>query len=188
MSNYDFAYRTGRIARGHGLRGEVLVQFFRKRDLALEPSRLKWKRLSPPFAAELEYQDEQTETVTITHVRWLDPIRVVLRIEESQNRNDADRCTGAYFDVDPGFLIPELHDDVDACFEARVIDAESEQNVGQVQRISDNGAQALLDVELIDGGWALIPFVEAIVEAVGEDELGRYVKVRPMPGLLEANK
>ena len=184
----DFPYRTGRIARAHGLKGDVLVQFFRRREHAADPKKCKMLKLRHPLLAELEFQDESLERVEVTHIRWLDPIRAVLRLSECQDRDTAEQLVGAYFDVDPERLALELHDDVDACFEARAIDADSGRSLGEVIRITDNGAQALLELEMSEGETALIPVVGELVVKVGRDNNGRFVHIRPLPGLLEANR
>ncbi|MBX2813201.1 MAG: hypothetical protein KTR25_15410 [Myxococcales bacterium] len=189
MSDVDFAYRIGRVSRSHGLGGEVLVQFFRRRELALQSEYCRWRRLRRRLSVELEYADETIQPMEVTHVRWIDPLRAVLRIAACEDRTAADRLVGAYVDVDPGTLVPELHDDVDQCFDARVLHAESGQHLGMVRRITDNGAQALLEIDLLEGGQALVPVVPDIVVEIGCDAEGRRsVTVLPLPGLFEANR
>ena len=180
-----FPYRIGRVARPHGLRGELMVQLFRRRDLALDEARHHWRRLKHPQLVELEDELERLERLTLTHIRWLDPIRVVLRFAEIGDRTEAEARIGSYLDLDPEGLRPELNDEVDRCFLAEVRHAETDAVLGQVVAIRDNGAQALLEVETPDEGErVLVPFVPAFVVEVhalpGEP---RRVRLSPIPGL-----
>lgn len=167
----------------------MLVQFFRKRELALQPECARWRRLRRHLPIELEHPDETIQHMEVTHVRWVDPIRAVLRIAGFEDRTLAERLVGAYVDIDPESWSPELHDEIDQCFDARVLHAESGEHLGDVRIITDNGAQAILEVDLLDGGQAMVPVVPGIVMDIGRDSEGRRtVKIMPIPGLLEANR
>ncbi|MEL6186684.1 MAG: hypothetical protein AAFU79_18850 [Myxococcota bacterium] len=181
----DFPYRIGRVARAHGLKGDVVLQLFRRR--VRDAYADGWVRLSPPFPAELEHLDERLERVSVTHLRWLDPLRVVLRVSGWSDREAAERRIGTYLDAHPEHLPSALTDPVDACFEARALHAESGEPLGEVIAIRDNGAQALLELELEGGAEALVPYVPELVVEVGTDEAGRFVRILPLPGLLEVN-
>lgn len=186
MAEVPFPYRVGRLSRPHGLRGEVVAQLFRRRDHAADPKRQRWLPLKPPLAVEIEDRTEALERLTVTHVRWLDPIRVVLRVAELTDRDHAEARIGAYLDIDPARLNDALHDEVDRCFEAEVRHAETGELLGEVFAIRDNGAQALLEIELAaDGSMALVPYVPAFVEGVEAEGDSRVVRIRPIPGLLE---
>jgi 16S rRNA processing protein RimM len=184
----DFPLRVGRVARAHALRGEVVLQLLRRREHAADLKSLALRRLARPLDVELEHPDETLERHRVTHVRWLDPVRAVLRLEGVEDRDAAEALQGAYLDVDPERLAPELCDAVDACFGARVLDADAGDHLGWVGAIRDNGAQALLEIELDGGGEALVPVVPELVTETGVDEEGRFVRVRPLPGLLEVNR
>lgn len=189
-AGHEFPYRVGRLARARGLQGELVLQFFRRRDLADRPEHLRWMRLKPSLPFEIEHQDERMERGRVTHVKWLDPLRVSLRVEGWDSREAAERRVGAYFDVDPSQLPAQLFDDVDLCFEARALDADSGALIGEVVAVRDNGAQALLEVMLADhpeDAMALIPAVAPLMADSGVDEGGRWVRINVIPGLLEAN-
>lgn len=183
-----FTYRVGRIGRPHGLRGELVLQLFRRRDRS-DVVGPRWVRLRAALEAELEHPDERLERVRVTHIRWVDPLRTVLRLDGVQDRLAAERLLGCYFDLDPGRLVPELNDDVDGCFGARVLDAESGTLLGSVFAIRDNGAQPLLEIVLAgrEEPSALVPVVPELVPEIDSDAGGRYVRIRPLPGLLEVN-
>lgn len=186
----EFPYRVGRIARAHGLEGDVVAQLFRRRDHALDPERLAAKRLKRPMPVEIEHADETLEQLFVTRVRWLDPVRVVLRFDGVVDRDAAEDLVGAYLDFDPERLAPELSDEVDRCFDARVLDADSGRRLGEVEAIRDNGAQALLELRLEgdEEPSALVPVVPELVVEIGADDEGRWVRLRPLPGLLEVNR
>lgn len=181
----DFPYRIGRIARAHGLKGDVVLQLFRRRIRDDYPT--VFARLSPPFEVELEHLDERVERLQVTHLRWLDPLRLVLRWAGDPDRTDAERRVGTYLDAHPDRLPSLLVDPVDACFEARAIHAQTGASLGEVVAIRDNGAQALLELELPSGGEALVPCVPELVVEIGADAEGRFVRIAPLPGLLEVN-
>lgn len=189
---YEYAYRLGRIARAHGVRGEVVVQLFRRRAEVAGSEGQRWVRLRRPLPVEIEHLDERLEHRFVTHVRWLDPLRVVMRFSGLSDRARAEAMVGAYVDVDPSHLAPEVHDAIDACFDARVLDADTGALLGWVEAIRDNGAQALLEIRLEgdeeDAEPALVPVVPEIVAAIEADAEGRLVRIRPIPGLLEVNR
>ncbi len=176
-----FPYRIGRIARAHGLKGELMLQCFRRRD----DRTLAQRRLARPMELELSHPDERLEPATLTHLRWIDGSRVILRLTGFEDRDQAEARVGCYVDVDPARLAPELGDEVDRCFGAEAWDEEQGARIGTIEAIRDNGAQALLEIGLDGGGEALVPAVPPIL--LGIDADGR-VLLRPPPGLLEVNR
>lgn len=183
-----YPYRIGRVARPHGLKGDVVLQLFRRRGFGAHGEDHRLQRLDPPWSAEVEREDGRVDEVQVTHARWLDPIRLILRLRGVADRTAAEGLVGVYFDAHPDQLPEWIADPVDACFEARAVHAESGEALGEVVAIRDNGAQALLEIELVDGALALVPFVAEMVVEVGVDEKGRFVRVQPLPGLLEVNR
>lgn len=182
-----FPHRIGRVARAHGLRGEVLVQMFRRRALGADPARMKFRKLTRPLEVEVEYPDERLERLHVSHVRWVDPIRVVLRITELQDRDEAEALAGCYLDIDPEQPSPALLDDIDGAFGARALDADDGRVLGEIFAIRDNGAQALFELTLDADPEqsALVPVVEDFVAEIGRDDAGRFVRLRLIDGLLE---
>lgn len=183
-----YPYRIGRIARPHGLKGDLVLQLFRRRDRGADPDDHRLRKLAPPWPAEVEREDGRYVQIRVTHARWLDPMRMVLRLDGVGDRTAAEAWVGVYFDVHPDQLPLLVADEVDACFEARVLDADTQANLGEVVAIRDNGAQALLEILLEDESLALVPFVPQLVTEVGADEGGRFVRISPLPGLLEVNR
>lgn len=166
-----------------------MVQMFRRRGLA-DTLGLGQVRLKAPLASELEYPDERLERVWVSHARWLDPVRVVLWLEGVRDRTQAEARQGCYVDVDPTRLVDELTDAIDACFGARVIDADTGAMLGEIAAIRDNGAQPLFEMRRVGPGAADPVLIPAVPELVPELHTGgedRWVRVRVLPGLLEAN-
>ena len=185
MADYplEFPYRVARITKAHGLKGELSVHFFRFRSIAAVPSALRWRKLKKPIPVEIEFEDEQFVQRHLTHVRWVDPMKATIRLQELSDRTEAERYAGAMLDLDPSHFPPELMDEADHCFGARVIN-EQGAYLGDVVALRDNGAQALL---VIGEDEVLVPFVDQFILEVGSDSEGKFVRINPIPGLLEAN-
>lgn len=178
----DFHHRIGRIIRAHGLGGDVLVQMFRPRNV--DPAQFKFRREAKPRSIELCYEDGRAHVHEVLGVRWTNPSTFAAQLSGITSRDDAERSVGAFFDVRPHDAPKGVCDEIDRIFGARVIDAESERDLGTVDDIRDNGAQAVL---VVGPDEILIPWVEPFIEDVKE---GRdpVVRVRPIPGLLDANQ
>lgn len=185
MDRIPFPYRIGRIGRAHGLDGAVMVQLFRRRHHAGDPAAHRFRRLKPPMPVEVAYPTDRLEALTLTHVKWVDPIRLVARFAEIGDRDRAEARTGCYLDVEPDQLDPAIADPVDAAFGAEVIDADSGERLGSVVAIRDNGAQALLEVDIGAAEDALVPVVPELVVGIDVVDGRRTVRLRPIPGLLD---
>ncbi len=178
-----FIYRIGRLQRAHGLQGGVFVQRFRA--LTLRPSDLKGRRVKNEASVLLERDDWPQGRVTrLLRIRWVDPTRAVVHLGGIDDRDEAEAIQGAFVDVDPGQLPDGLCDEVDGVFGAVAIHDETDAELGTVEDIRDNGAQAILQIG--DEPGILVPWVEAFIAGIEEGSPKR-VRIRPIPGLLEAN-
>lgn len=184
MDSLPFPYRIGRVSRAHGLRGELLVQLFRRRPNGMHPAAHRFRKLKQPMPIELEYETERLEPLEVTHAKWVDPIRLVVRLAGVDDRDGAEARVGCYFDVDPSRFDPAIADEVDRAFDAEVVDADSGERLGEVQAIRDNGAQALLEIDVGKDEPVLVPVVEAFVTAIEREGDTARVRLRPIPGLL----
>lgn len=181
-----FSYRVGRVIRPHGMEGELLVQLFRARavDAAAHKRRPAAAGDCVVLAVLPEHEDVEREAVfQLSSVRWLTPQRLSLRLAGVPDRTAAEALIGAALDLDPDALPAVLTDASDAAFGAEVL-LEDGSSLGKVRDIRHNGAQAIL---LVGEEELMIPFVEAFVLGVEASPDGRRVRVRTIPGLLEAN-
>lgn len=177
-----FPHRIGRVIRAHGLAGDVIVQLFRPRPI--EAAQLRYAKERPPRPVELVFEDGREVIYEVVGLRHTSPAAFVAHLAGVDDRDGADRLVGAFVDVDP-LDGPSVLDEVDRVFGATVIDVETDRTLGTVDDIRDNGAQALL---VVGEDELLIPWVDAFVEDVEEGPDGIVVRIRPIPGLLEANE
>lgn len=177
----EFPHRIGRVIRAHGLRGDVLVQLFRPRPI--EAEQLEYVKEKPTRPVELVFEDGREIVYQIRGVRFVNPASFVASLSGVDSREAAEALTGAFVDMDPRNP-PSVADEVDEIFGAKVVDVESGNELGTVDDIRDNGAQAVL---VVGEDEILIPWVEVFIDAVDEGP-EPVVRVRPIPGLLEANE
>ena len=179
-----FVYRIGRLLRAHALRGDLVVQRFRA--LAIGPEDLKTRRVMGEAPVLLERDDwPEARQSRINRIRWIDPTRAVVHLKGIDDRDSAEEVQGAFVDLDPRRLPEGLTDEVDAVFGALAIHDETGAELGEITDIRDNGAQAILQIG--DEPGILVPWVEAFIVGVEEEDPKR-VRIRPIPGLLEANE
>ncbi|HWH32227.1 MAG TPA: ribosome maturation factor RimM [Egibacteraceae bacterium] len=156
---------VGLVGKPHGLRGEVYV------------------RLDPDFADPLTpgrvVATDRHGDLTVTSTRDHSG-RVVARFDGVATREAAEDLRGERL------LLPrqeiELDEDavwVDDLLGLEVVTEEGEL-VGVVEAVTDGPAHDYLLVARPDGGEALIPVVDELVELDGE-----RIVVRPVPGLLD---
>lgn len=186
-----FPHRIGRVLRPHGLRGEITVQLFRPRRIG--PEHLKTRRVKRAEPVEFELEDESFETHGVVAARFLDPSRVAVLLEGVDDRDAAERFSGAFFDIDPARAPSLVADEADRLFGARAVEAESRRPLGRITEIRDNGAQPILVIggpgeggEAAEGrAEIMIPMVEAFVGAPEATPEGLVVPIHPIPGLLD---
>lgn len=182
-----FTYRVGRIQRPHGMEGELLLQLFRARHI--DPTDHKRRRAQPEDRVLLaildDHEDEEREVVhQLQSARWLTPQRVVIRLAEVPDRTAAEAWVGAAVDLDPAAMPALLTDPSDDAFDAEVR-LEDGSSLGRVLDIRHNGAQPIL---LVGESERMIPFVPAFILGVEGTPGDRQVRLRSIPGLLEANE
>lgn len=163
---------VGRVARAHGVRGEVVVE-----PRTDQPER----RFAPGAVLVTGPGRSVTVTSSRPHAgRWL------LRLVGVDDRTKADALRGLELQVDSAIDDPddgELYPDV-ALIGLAVRTADGEQ-VGSVEAVEHLPMHDLLVVGLTRGGQARIPFASAIVPEV--DVAGGWLRVEPPAGLLDEN-
>lgn len=172
-----YVYRVGLVSKPHGLEGHVSVRLFRPR----RDKSHKTKSVRGRVTVALATEDGAEDTFVLESVRFVDPSRVVVRLADV-DRDRAEALAGRYFDLDPAQLPGVLVDDVDRAYGATAIDDTTQETIGVVADVRDNGAQSMLVIERPDGGEVLIPYVEAFVAGLDAD--GR-LHLTPLPGLLD---
>lgn len=158
----------GRIARAHGLRGELGVQI--RTD---EPERR--------FAAGSSVVCG-SRTLTVASSRHHSG-RLLVVFEEVSDRTAAEALHGAVLEaeVDPGSL-PE---DPDEFYDHQLVGLEARRDdtvVGTVTAVLHLPDQDTLAID-VDGHEVLIPFVTELVPRV--DVAGGFVTIADLPGLLD---
>jgi len=172
---------VGRIAKPHGLNGEVSVA-----PRTDEPDRR--------FAAGAVLTTEQPgggaphgpgrpARLTVRSSRWHQE-RLLVRFEEIGDRTAADAARGLVLvcSVDDD----ETPDDPEEFYDhqligARVFTADGAL-VGELTGVQHGAAQDLLSIRTTEGHEALVPFVAALVPEV--DVAGKRIVVEDRPGLL----
>lgn len=178
-----FDLRIGRTLRAHGLAGDVVVQLFRARPW--EADRQADHRCEPPVPVELVFRDHTSEVVGLTRVKFVRPTTAVVHLDGVDDREGAERVAHAFVDVDPRHPPEPLTDALDRLFGASVVDADTGEALGEVTRFLDTAAHPLL--VLSDDETRLIPYVEAFVVRIDQDDRGPIIRVRLPEGLLEVN-
>ena len=169
-----FAYRVGRVQRPHGLEGDLQIILFRPRR-----ERSHRRKSVAPVAVALTTDDGDERVLTMSSVRFVDPVRVIVRFE-GVDRDEAETLGGRFLDLDVDALPEALTDEVDRAFGLEV-ETEDGERVGEVVDLRDNGAQPLLVVEAEEGREVLIPYVDEFVAGIE----GGVLRVSPIPGLLD---
>ena len=161
---------VGRVARAHGVRGEVVVE-----PRTDQPGR----RFAPGAVLLTESGRSLTVTSARPHAgRWL------LRLVGVDDRTQAAGLRGLELEVESAVDDPddgELYPDV-ALIGLAVRTADGER-VGSVEAVEHLPMQDLLVVGLTTGGQARVPFASAIVPEV--DVAGGWLRIEPPGGLLD---
>jgi 16S rRNA processing protein RimM len=161
------AVTVGRIAKAHGVHGEVAVE-----NRSDNPDR--WTPGSIVF-------DPDGRSFTVRTVRPHGP-RLLVTFEEVEDRTAAERLVGTTLEV-PESWLPALPEDSWWSYEATgcVVRTESGRVLGTVADVLAYPAQDLWRVVDEHGGETLIPAVDAFIVSV--DLQGREAVVRDVPGL-----
>jgi 16S rRNA processing protein RimM len=166
---------VGRIARPHGVKGEVVVEVHTD-----EPG----QRYAT--GARLRAQAPAGGTSVLTVVaRRPHHGRLIVAFEGVEDRDAAEALRGVVLEIDSSHLEPP--DDPDEFHDHQLVGlaavTRSGERIGEVVAIDHAPASDLLVVRRTDGRTALVPFVAPIVPEVDLD--GGRVLVDPPPGLLE---
>ncbi len=162
---------VARIGRANGLKGEVTVQ-------------LHTDRPEERFVPGARFRTEPSVgELTIRSARMQGMIQV-LGFEEATDRTAAEALRGTR-------LLAELDDEEDdGWYEDDLVGLQvvliDGSTVGTVSALHQRPAQDLLEVELVTGDTAYVPFVEQMVPVV-DIEAGR-IEIDPPPGLLDLGK
>lgn len=159
------------IGAAQGLRGEVRVKTFTDDPMALG-----------------DYGPLTTRDGRIFTVRQLRPVKnvVVARFAEVTDRNAAEALNGTALFVDRAALPAEL--DEEEYYHADLIGLaaidETGASLGTIGALHNFGAGDILEITLVDGGSALVPFTRAAVTSV--DLAAKLVRFdRAAAGLLD---
>jgi 16S rRNA processing protein RimM len=175
LPEWDEMVLVGRVARPHGLRGDVVVNpetDFVEERFAI--GSVLWTRVAGTV-----------ESVTVARAR-LAGRRPVVGFAGADTVPDAERLAGAELRVPEQALVPlepgvyYLHQLVGCRVETEHGDA-----VGEVVRV-DGGAGASLLVVNGPRGEVLVPFATSLCPVV--DVSGRRIQITAIEGLLEANE
>jgi 16S rRNA processing protein RimM len=174
MSEWDDMVLVGRIARAHGIRGQVIV------DPATDFPDERFKVGSVLHIR----RGGATEAVTVEHVRFHRG-RPIIGLAGIDTMNAADALAGMELRVGVEALqsLPAgsyYHHDLVGC----EVETPAGERIGQVRGIEGDGASSRLVVEGANGQM-LIPMVEGICVTI--DVPGRRIVVAPPEGLLDVN-
>ncbi|RSD23883.1 ribosome maturation factor RimM [Amycolatopsis eburnea] len=166
---------VGRIAKAHGIRGELAVDV--RTDSPDE-------RFRVGAAVTTKLRDGSKRELTIAAAREHSG-RLLVRFEEVLTRDVAETLRGALLLADTDTLPPtgdpdEFYDHELAGLRAELTDGAV---VGKVVEVVHSPAGELLELD-VDGRSVLVPFVRAIVPTV--DVAGGRVVLDPPEGLLDA--
>jgi 16S rRNA processing protein RimM len=166
------AVTVGRIAKAHGVRGEVAVE-----NRSDNPDR--WAPGSVVF-------DTDGRSFTIRSVRPHGP-RLLVTFEGVEDRTAAERLAGTELQV-PESWLPTLPEGSWWSYEATgcAVRTESGRAIGTVEEVLAYPAQDLWRVVDDDGVETLIPAVDAFIVSV--DLAERQAVVRDVPGLIEPDR
>jgi 16S rRNA processing protein RimM len=174
MANWDEMVLVGRVARPHGLRGQVIVNpetdFV---DARFVPGAVFWTRSA---------RGEEQLTVTSARVQNGRP---VIGLEGFSSIEDVERLAGLDLRVPEAELQPlgegtYYHHQLVGC----EVETVAGEQVGRVVRVNGGAAGSLLEVEG-SRGQVLIPLAVEICVAI--DVEAKRIRIDPPEGLLDVN-
>jgi 16S rRNA processing protein RimM len=175
-AQWDDMVLVGRIARAHGIRGQVIV------DPATDFPDERFKAGSVLHIR----RGDTTEAVTVENVRFHRG-RPIIGLAGIDTMNAAEALAGMELRVGVDALQPlptgsYYHHDLTGC----VVETPTGERIGHVRGVEGDGASSRLIVEGEGAnGQMLIPMVEGICVTI--DIAGRKIVVAPPEGLLDAN-
>ncbi|MGH8867938.1 MAG: ribosome maturation factor RimM [Actinomycetes bacterium] len=167
---------AGRVARAHGLRGEVTVEV--RTD---DPE----KRFAS--GCVLGTDPAQVGPLEVVQARWHSG-RMLVTFAGVASRDAADALRGTLLVVDTDDDEPLLHPDefLDHELVGLAVFTVGGDQVGAVADVLHLPGQDVLSVRTPSGAEVLVPFVSAIVPEV--DVAGGRVVLDPPPGLLDLDR
>jgi 16S rRNA processing protein RimM len=166
---------VGRIARAHGIRGQVIVNL----ETDFPAQRFQ------PGAELFVNRSGRTEPITITTVRFQQE-RPVIGLEGIVDMNGAEALAGLELRV-PVVRLAELppdtfyRHDLVGC----MVETTTGRSVGRVADVEGTMGGSRLVVDAAQGGEVLIPLAAEICVAI--DPPGKRIVVDPPEGLLDLN-
>lgn len=164
---------VGRIAKAHGIRGDVAVEV----------------RTDDPEArfavgAKLATDPAGVGPLTVAAVKWHSG-RLLLTFDEASDRTGAEALRGTLLvvDLDEAERPEDPEEFYDHHLIGLAVETTSGERVGEVADVLHLPAQDVLAVRTDDGREVLVPFVAEIVPTVDLDA-GRAI-IDPPPGLLD---
>lgn len=163
---------VGRIARAHGINGEVSV------EVRTDAADLRFA-----VGAQLDTDPPRAEPLTVLHSRWHSG-RLLVTFDGIADRTMAESLRGSWLTVDSS-TSPEPGADEFWDHDLVGLDAVSVTGdpLGVVEDVVHPPGAPLLVVRRPDGTEALVPFVQEIVPTV--DVAGHRLVVDPPEGLFE---
>ena len=163
---------VGRIARAHGLGGEVSV------EVRTDAADVRFA-----VGAQLDTDPSRAEPLTVLRSRWHSG-RLLVTFDGIADRTMAESLRGTWLTVDSS-TSPES--DVDEFWDHDLVGLEAVSMTGDalgvVEDVVHPPGAPLLVVRRPDGTEALVPFVQEIVPTV--DVVGRRLVLDPPEGLFE---
>jgi 16S rRNA processing protein RimM len=175
MAAWDEMVTVGRVARPHGLRGDVVINpetdFVEER---FAPGATVWTR-----------SERGEEALTIVAAR-IQGGRPIVGLEGFTRVEDVERLSGLELRVPEAALQPLApHTYYQHQLVGCVVETLSGETVGTVARVDGGIGTSLLAVEGARGE-VLVPLTQAI--CVGIDVAARRIRIDPPEGLLELNE
>lgn len=162
----------GIVGAPHGVKGEVRIKTFTGDPLAIG-------EYGPLL-------DEQGRSFEIVELRPAKEV-VVARLKGVTSREAAEALNGVKLHVERSRL--PAADDEDEFLHADLVGCAVTDSggavLGEVRAVANYGAGDLLDIELTDGRFVLMPFTKAFAPHV--DVAARRIEVAPPVGLFEAD-
>ena len=164
---------VGRVARAHGVGGEVAV------DVRTDDPDNRFA-----LGQVLDTDPADRGPLTVEHTRWHSG-RLLVRFEQVADRTVAEALRGTLLVADSSTSAAPADDDEFWDHDLVGLRVETAEGavLGTVEEVLHPPGQPLLAVRRIDGGELLVPFVRAIVPTV--DLAAGRVVVTPPDGLLE---
>ncbi len=160
---------VGRIAKPHGVLGEVRVEL-----MTDHPERFEW--LDAIYVGE-----KNPRRVPIVSVRYHQDV-VLLKLEGYPTRTEAELLRGELLQVPESEAVP-LEDDEYFLYQLIGIEVFTEQgrHLGQLTEILETGANNVFVIDN-EGRQYLIPDIPDVIREV--DIENRRLVIHPMPGLI----